>query len=64
MIGKFSPRLQQAIKVGMVRIDGKKATILSPPTLERLTDDGWLMLLRAASEIGHELERLHYQVDY
>lgn len=64
MIGKFSSRLQQAIDVGMIRIDGKKATILSPPTLEGLTDDGWLMLLRAASEIGRELERLHYQVDY
>jgi len=64
MIGKFSRHLQQAIKVGMVRIDGKKATILSPPTLEGLTDDDWLILLRAASEIGRELERLHYEVSY
>lgn len=64
MIGKFSLHLQQAIHVGMVRIDGKRATILSPSAPRELTDDDWLALLSAASEAGHELERLGYQVSY
>lgn len=65
LIGKFSPRLQQAIDVGMVKMDGKRvATILSPPSPEELTDDDWTALLCAASEVGHELERLGYQVVY
>ena len=64
-IGKFSPRLQQALSVGMVRIDdGKKAAILSPPMPRELTDDDWLALLSAASETGRELERIGYQVSY
>lgn len=60
----FSSRLQQALTIGMVRMDGEKATILSPPVPEELTDDDWLAILDAASEVGHELERLGYQVSY
>lgn len=63
-IGKFSPRLQQAIHARMVRIDDERATILSPPAPGKLTDDDWLALLCAASEVGHELERIGYQVSY
>ena len=64
MTSKFSPRLQQALDVGMVRIDDERATILSPPALGELTDGDWLALLSAATEVGHELERLGYQVSY
>ena len=64
VIGKFSSHLQQALDVGMVRIDDERATILSPPVPEELADDDWLALLSAATEVGHELERLGYQVSY
>lgn len=62
----FSSRLQQAIVVEMVRIDvlGKRAIILAPPGPESLDDKDWLYVLKAASEVGFELESLGYTVTY
>jgi hypothetical protein len=61
----FSDRLLQAVQVGMLDIDPvqKTATILGPPRLESLSDDDWLAVLGAASELHRELEALGYRVE-
>ena len=59
----MSERLRQAIAVGMVIITGPlQATIPAPPPTETTTDDEWLLVLRAASEVRAELEALGYTV--
>lgn len=59
---KFSDRLRQAIQVGMVVIDEtkKEATILAPPHVESMSDDDWLDVIAAASEMQRELQSLGY----
>jgi len=61
-----SERLQQAIEVGMVQVDevALHATILAPPNLNDLTDDDWIDILQAATEVGRELEALGYEVTW
>lgn len=60
----FSERLQQAINVGMVHVDESNmvATIYAPPMSDEMTNDDWLLVLRAATEVRHELESLGYIV--
>ena len=55
-----SERLQQAIEVGMVQVDEVTlhAIILAPPNLNELTDDEWIDVLQAATEVGRELTGL------
>lgn len=62
---RFSQRLQQAIRVGMVSIDSgtQQATILAPPNSDQLKDDDWLLILQAASEVRTELEQLDYTTE-
>lgn len=62
----FSKHLQLAVRVGMVQIDeqAKTAVILAPPRPESMSGDDWLDVLRAASEVGRELEKLGYTVRY
>lgn len=60
----YSQRLRQAIAVGMVKIHDYQNTarILAPPDPADLTEDGWLAILQAATEMRQELEELGYQV--
>lgn len=60
----YSPFLQRAIVAGKVRIDKEQAVavIVAPPHPEALTDDDWLSILRAASEMRRELESLGFIV--
>lgn len=59
----MSDRLQQAIAVGMVIITGpSQATIAAPPNIATMTDDEWLLVLQAASEMIAELRVLGYAV--
>jgi len=59
---RMSSRLQQAIVAGMVRIYGNEALIVGPPNTDDFTDDDWMQVLRAASEMQDELARLGYEV--
>lgn len=61
-----SDRLRQAIDLGMVVIplEGKtqEAHIVAPLNHVDLSDDDWLAILNAASEMISELEALDYTV--
>ncbi len=61
---KPTARLVHAICVGMVEVapETKQATILAPPDVEKLSDEEWLNLLRAASAVREELEGFSYTV--
>lgn len=61
----YSERLREAIEAGMVGINRgrREATVYAPPVEpETLTDDDWLLLLRAATEMKDELRALGYMV--
>ena len=57
-----SDRLRQAIEVGMVRIVGRgHAKILAPPQVEDLSDEDWLDVIDAASEMIRELKGMGFE---
>ena len=62
----FAKRLAESLLNGMVSMDipTRTATIHAPPSPESLSDDDWLAVLSAASEIGRELERYGWTVRY
>jgi hypothetical protein len=61
---KYSQHLKEAISVGMVSIDEDtmEATVLAPPNAEDLTDQDWLDILAAATEMHTELKSLGFTV--
>ena len=64
---QFSSRLQEAVEVGMVKIQDypkREAWICAPPDFMNLTDDEILNILQAAGEVGRELEFFGYLVHY
>lgn len=60
----LSSKLVQAIEADMVIIEWPHARIVAPPAPESLTDSEWLALLSGAGEIGKELSRLGFSVEY
>ena len=62
--GQASSCLYEAITSGMIVIRDEHATILAPPNLNDLTDDDWIDILQAATEVGRELEALGYEVTW
>lgn len=63
---RFSGRLRQAISVGMVELqvddERRSAQIHPPPNAETMTDDDWLKVIQAASEVRSELVSLGFYV--
>lgn len=63
---RFSDRLQQAVSVGMVELqvddERRSAQIHPPPNAEKMSDDDWLNIIQAASEVRRELESLGFYV--
>lgn len=61
-----SARLQQAVEVGMVKVFDdhgvKSAIIVAPPDADTMSDDDWLNVLAAGSEMARELKSLGYVV--
>ena len=55
-------RLRRAIEVGMVVIVGRgHAKIMAPPEVENLSDDDWLVIIDAASEMIATLRRMGFE---
>lgn len=63
---RFSGRLRQAVSVGMVELqvddERRSARILAPPSTDAMSDDDWLNVIHAASEVRRELGLLGFYV--
>lgn len=66
MNDRYSDRLKEAIKAGMVFIGQREgvttARIQAPPNHESLTGEDWIAVLKAASAMIAELESLGIEV--
>lgn len=63
---RFSDRLRQAVSVSMVQLQvddqRRSAQILAPPNADKMSDDDWLAVIAAASEMRQELTALGFYV--
>ena len=61
-----SARLQQAVEVGMVKVFDdhgvRSAIVVAPPDAETMSDEDWLNVIAAGSEMARELRALGYNV--